>query len=194
MEDSASGTISTKSERKRVTRCSVPGCSNSSRGPREGIFFFNFPKNKDRELQWAKAVRLPQEKITKSSRVCQDHFGPEDFLPDFSELQEEYNICRSMKKLHRMAVPSAALDLLADDESNCANAENQNNGDPDHLEDPIRDSVEEVDGYGCEEITNDDIISAGAGDGAVTKNADDPSTDFEIFDGIKQFIVIKVIF
>ena len=79
-------------------QCVALGCS------KRGDFFF--PTDKKRRLQWMIAVRRKGEKSdlwkpTKHSKLCWNHFTPEDFMP-----KTEF---RTNRKLKTNAVPSVFI-------------------------------------------------------------------------------------
>ena len=61
--------------------CAVWGCDNDRRYPEKqkilphvGILRFHSPKSKKDVLSWARAINRDQFKVTKSTKVCSNHF------------------------------------------------------------------------------------------------------------------------
>ena len=61
--------------------CAVWGCDNDGRYPEKqkilphvGILRFHSPKSKKDVLLWARAINRDQFKVTKSTKVCSNHF------------------------------------------------------------------------------------------------------------------------
>ena len=61
--------------------CAVWGCDNNRRYPEKqkilphvGILRFYSPRNKKDVLSWARSINRDQFKMTKSTKVCLNHF------------------------------------------------------------------------------------------------------------------------
>nr|XP_061812957.1 THAP domain-containing protein 2-like [Nerophis lumbriciformis] len=61
--------------------CAARGCHNerSAQTKTNGITFHKFPKNKDRRIQWERAVRRHGFVASDRSLLCSEHFKQEDF-------------------------------------------------------------------------------------------------------------------
>ena len=70
-----------------MVQCPVFGCSNREGDLQvmdRGVTFHRFPnrpnpRDKERRAKWIKAVRRDDWEVSKRSRLCSEHFTPEDF-------------------------------------------------------------------------------------------------------------------
>ena len=76
--------------------CAVWGCDNDRRYPEKqkilphaGILRFHSPKSKKDVLSWARAINCDQFKVTKSTKVCSNHFVQGYQTPEFQEGQKD---------------------------------------------------------------------------------------------------------
>jgi len=87
--------------------CWVPLCKNSTaqRAERERlglpkISFHSFPNNDTVKKEWIIKIKRDEFKITKDTKICSEHFVPEDFVITLPGYPSE------RPRLHSHAVPS----------------------------------------------------------------------------------------
>ena len=88
--------------------CAVFGCTTGYSKNKEKVQTFPFPmKNPITLKKWNEAVNRAKYKITVTSRVCEKHFKPSDFVP------REQNVgYRNKPKKHATLKPTAVPSLF----------------------------------------------------------------------------------
>ena len=102
---------------KMVYTCCVPECRTGYKKQKrdaedadlEKVPIFEFPKDKDQQLKWLRAIPRDNLTITSSTRVCAKHFYEDDFVHCSTDLREGRKQSRESVTLKVIRLKSNAI-------------------------------------------------------------------------------------